>query len=88
MKPKQHLSQVREGAVTAVELRAHADRCTELPADLPDDMDLMLEAKDKEQAVFELYRIYGLHDVIWENLRPPSEDQGLRAKGRKSSSGK
>jgi UV DNA damage endonuclease len=51
-------------------------------------MDVMLEAKDKEQAVFELYRIYGLHDVIWENLRPPSEDQSMRPKGRKSAGGK
>lgn len=88
IKPKQHLSQAREGAVTAMELRAHADRCTELPRDLPDDMDLMIEAKDKEQAVFELYRIYDLHPVIWENLRPPSEDQGLKTKGRKSAGGK
>ncbi|KAG8790068.1 hypothetical protein FRC16_001059, partial [Serendipita sp. 398] len=84
IKPKQHLSSPRPGAVTAMELRAHADRCTELPADLPDDMDLMIEAKDKEQAVFELYRIYGLQDVIWENLRPPSDDQTMRTKGRKS----
>ncbi len=72
-----------------MELRAHADRCTELPPDLPDDMDLMIEAKDKEQAVFELYRIYGLKDVIWENLRPPNENQEMRTKGRKApSSGK
>ncbi|CAG7848192.1 UV-damage endonuclease Short=UVDE [Serendipita indica DSM 11827] len=84
IKPKQHLSQPRPGAVTAMELRAHADRCDTLPADLPDDMDLMIEAKDKEQAVFELYRIYGLHEVIHENLRPPAEDQGMRTKGRKS----
>lgn len=26
--------------------------------------DLMIEAKDKEQAVFHLYRIYGLQPVI------------------------
>ena len=29
-----------------------------------------MQAKDKEQAVFHLYRIYGLADVIHENLRP------------------
>lgn len=29
-----------------------------------------LQAKDKEQAVFHLYRIYDLHPVKHENLRP------------------
>ncbi|KAF7322017.1 hypothetical protein MKEN_00724400 [Mycena kentingensis (nom. inval.)] len=85
IKPKQHLSEPRPGAVTIQELRAHADRCESLPADLPDDMDLMIEAKDKEQAVFHLYRIYGLEDVKQENLRPPSENQTTETKGRKSS---
>ncbi|THH32849.1 hypothetical protein EUX98_g1369 [Antrodiella citrinella] len=70
IKPKQHLSSPRPGAVTIMEKRAHADRCYELPAELPDDMDLMIEAKDKEQAVLLLYRIYNLHPVIHENLRP------------------
>ena len=78
-----------------MEKRAHADRCYELPADLREDMGLMIEvrtlrpidllffhffrvgwpngaiqAKDKEQAVLMLYRIYNLHPVIYENLRP------------------
>jgi UV DNA damage endonuclease len=44
--------------------RAHADRCQALPPDLPDDVDLMIEAKDKEQAVLHLYRIYGLQPVV------------------------
>lgn len=64
IKPKQHLSEPRPGAVTVMERRAHSDRCKTLPADLPDDMDLMLEAKDKEQAVFEMYRMYSLHPTI------------------------
>ena len=34
------------------------------------DVDLMIEAKDKEQAVLMLYRIYGLESVKWESLRP------------------
>lgn len=38
IKPKQHLSEPRPGAVTVMERRAHADRCESLPADLPDDM--------------------------------------------------
>ncbi|KAH9925003.1 UV-endonuclease UvdE [Epithele typhae] len=70
IKPKQHLSEPCPGAESVMEKRKHADRCKALPADLPDDMDLMIEAKDKEQAVFHLYRMYGLHPVVHENLRP------------------
>jgi len=61
--PKQHLSEPRPGAVSVMERRAHSDRITRLPDALPPNVDLMLEAKDKEQAVLELYRIYGLHEV-------------------------
>jgi UV DNA damage endonuclease len=43
IKPKQHLSSPRPGAETIMEKRAHADRCYELPQELPDDMDLMIE---------------------------------------------
>lgn len=43
IKPKQHLSSPRPGAETIMEKRAHADRCYELPHELPDDMDLMIE---------------------------------------------
>jgi UV DNA damage endonuclease len=64
IRPKQHLSEPRPGAVTVMERRAHADRCQSLPEDLPDDVDLMIEAKDKEQAVLHLYRIYDLQPVI------------------------
>ncbi|WWC73666.1 UV damage endonuclease UvdE [Kwoniella pini CBS 10737] len=82
---KQHLSEPRPGAESVMEKRAHADRCKSLPDALPDDVDLMIEAKDKEQAVFELYRIYGLEDVIHDNLRPPDPNPGMHTKGRKSS---
>jgi UV DNA damage endonuclease len=88
IKPKQHLSSPRPGAVTVMEKRAHARRCATLPVELeaeglgwwwraPGDrewVDLMIEAKDKEQAVFQLYRIYDLAPVIWENLRPEKID--------------
>ncbi|KAJ7451822.1 UV-endonuclease UvdE-domain-containing protein [Mycena galericulata] len=84
IKPKQHLSEPRPGAITLMERRAHADRCESLPADLPDDMDLMIEAKDKEQAVLHLYRVYGLYPVAHESLRPPDENQTKETKGRKS----
>jgi UV DNA damage endonuclease len=68
-----------------MDMRTPADRCTTLPIGLPDDVDLMIEANDKEQAVFELYRIYGLHDVLSENLRPPTDDTTMKTKARKSS---
>ncbi|KAL0247098.1 UV damage endonuclease UvdE [Cryptococcus tetragattii IND107] len=84
IKMKQHLSEPRPGAESIMKRRAHADRCQTLPAELPDDVDLMIEAKDKEQAVFELYRIYGLEDVVHDNLRPPDPKPGMQTKGRKS----
>ncbi|KAJ3505624.1 hypothetical protein NLJ89_g7321 [Agrocybe chaxingu] len=84
IKPKQHLSEPRPGAVTIMERRAHADRCENLPDDLPGDMDLMIEAKDKEQAVFHLYRMYGLQPVMHANLRPPAAKQSTQTNGRKS----
>lgn len=84
IKPKQHLSEPREGAVTVMERRAHADRCQRLPEALPDDMDLMIEAKDKEQAVLHLYRLYNLQPVIYASLRPPADIQTKETKGRKS----
>ncbi|KII92552.1 hypothetical protein PLICRDRAFT_80608, partial [Plicaturopsis crispa FD-325 SS-3] len=84
IKPKQHLSEPRTGAVTLMERRAHADRCEELPPDLPDDMDLMIEAKDKEQAVLYLHRMYDLQPVNHASLRPPNEIQTKETNGRKS----
>ena len=38
IRPKQHLSEPRPGAVSVMERRAHADRVERLPDDLPDDM--------------------------------------------------
>ncbi|KAG1715613.1 hypothetical protein ID866_1537 [Astraeus odoratus] len=70
IKPKQHYSEPREGAISVMERRAHSDRCQALPEGLPDDMDLMIEAKDKEQAVFHLYRMYDLFPVDYESVRP------------------
>lgn len=45
IKPKQHLSSPCPGAESVMEKRKHADRCYELPPDLPDDMDLMIEVR-------------------------------------------
>ncbi|KAF8629869.1 hypothetical protein AX15_003228 [Amanita polypyramis BW_CC] len=84
IKPKQHLSEPRPGAVSLMEKRAHADRCQIFPLDLPDDIDLMIEAKDKEQAVLHLYRIYGLQPVTFASLRPSDMNPTKETKGRKS----
>ncbi|PPR02968.1 hypothetical protein CVT26_004912 [Gymnopilus dilepis] len=84
IKPKQHLSEPRPGAVTVMERRAHADRCESLPEELPVDMDLMIEAKDKEQAVLHLYRMYNLQPVIHASLRPPASKPSTQTKGRKA----
>ncbi|ORY73221.1 UV-endonuclease UvdE-domain-containing protein [Leucosporidium creatinivorum] len=84
IKVKQHLSEPRKGAETIMERRAHADRCQRLPDALPDDVDLMIEAKDKEQAVFHLFRIYDLKPTIHDDLRPPALEETKQTAGRKS----
>ena len=71
--------------MTVMERRAHSDRCKRLPEPLPAGIDLMIEAKDKEQAVFHLYRIYNYRPTIHLSLRPPAEVETLRTAGRKSS---
>lgn len=56
---KMHYSEQTSPAITRTQRRKHNPR----PATLPpcaDDMDLMIEAKDKEQAVFELMRTFKL----------------------------
>ncbi|KAI5889268.1 UV-endonuclease UvdE, partial [Schizophyllum commune H4-8] len=63
IRPKVHLSEPRPTARTIPERRAHADRVARLPEVLEGDVDLMIEAKDKEQAVLQLYRTYGLGQV-------------------------
>ncbi|PWN86950.1 UvdE-domain-containing protein [Acaromyces ingoldii] len=82
--PKYHLSEPRPGARNLRERRAHSDRCAELPEDLPADAHLMLECKDKEQGVLEMYRIYNLRDVPHDSLRPPADDLTTATGGRRS----
>lgn len=43
----------------------------------------MIEAKDKEQAVLELYRIYDLYPVKHDILRPPADDITTATSGRR-----
>ena len=57
--PKMHYSEPTPAAITGMQRRKHSPRVATLPP-CPSDMDLMIEAKDKEQAVFELMRIFKL----------------------------
>ncbi|KAJ6783102.1 hypothetical protein PWT90_05924 [Aphanocladium album] len=56
---KMHYSEPTAAAVTPRDRRKHSPRVKVLPP-CARDMDLMIEAKDKEQAVFELMRTYKL----------------------------
>lgn len=57
--PKMHYSEPTPAAITGSQRRKHNPRVATLPP-CPPDMDLMIEAKDKEQAVFELMRTFKL----------------------------
>ncbi|KAI9810684.1 MAG: UV-damage endonuclease [Pycnora praestabilis] len=56
---KMHYSEPTPAAITGRQRRKHNPRVATLPPCTP-DMDLMIEAKDKEQAVFELMRTFKL----------------------------
>ena len=57
--PKMHYSEPTPAAITPRQRRKHNPRVATLPPCSP-TMDLMIEAKDKEQAVFELMRTFKL----------------------------
>jgi len=57
--PKMHYSEPTPQAITSTQRRKHNPRVWSLPP-CPPNMDLMIEAKDKEQAVFELMRTFKL----------------------------
>lgn len=59
IKPKMHYSEQTPPAITGRQRRKHSPRVMTLPP-CPPDMDLMIEAKDKEQAVFELMKTFKL----------------------------
>ena len=63
--PKMHYSEPTPPAITGHQRRKHNPRVASLPP-CPNTMDLMIEAKDKEQAVFELMRTFKLpgHDTF------------------------
>lgn len=56
---KMHYSEPTPAAITGRQRRKHSPRVVTLPPCSP-NMDLMIEAKDKEQAVFELMRVFKL----------------------------
>lgn len=84
--PKMHYSEPCPDAVTNRSRRKHSPRVMTLPP-CPDTMDLMIEAKDKEQAVFELMRTFklpGFHlfnDII-PNVRE-DENKPFKPKPKK-----
>ena len=69
IKQKMHYSEQTPPAITPQQRRKHNPRVASLPPCAP-DMDLMIEAKDKEQAVFELMKTFKLpgHDTFNEVL--------------------
>lgn len=80
IKQKMHYSEPCAGAVTARNRRKHSPRVATLPP-CPRDADLMIEAKDKEQAVFELMRTFKLpgFENIVDMLAHEREDQNRPA---------
>lgn len=69
IRQKMHYSEPTPPAITGRQRRKHNPRVFTLPP-CADDMDLMIEAKDKEQAVFELMRNFKLpgYDTFSEVL--------------------
>ncbi|ROV92452.1 hypothetical protein VSDG_06658 [Cytospora chrysosperma] len=76
IKQKMHYSEPCAGAVTPRDRRKHSARVATLPP-CPPDMDLMIEAKDKEQAVFDLMLRFKLpgHERIADVVAFEREDQ-------------
>lgn len=73
---KMHYSESCPGAVTPRDRRKHRPRVATLPP-CAADVDLMIEAKDKEQAVFELMKTFRLpgHDRINDMIPYDREDE-------------
>lgn len=80
IKQKMHYSEPCPGAVTPRDRRKHSPRVATLPP-CPPDADLMIEAKDKEQAVFELMRTFKLpgYEKIVDMVAHEREDQNRPA---------
>ncbi|KAL8670050.1 MAG: hypothetical protein Q9168_005396, partial [Polycauliona sp. 1 TL-2023] len=94
--PKMHYSEPTPEAITGRQRRKHNPRVATLPP-CPKDMDLMIEAKDKEQAVFELMRTFKLPGFETFNdmlphirkddnkpVKPPPKNKKTPTKNKKS----
>jgi UV DNA damage endonuclease len=80
---KMHYSEPTNDAITGRQRRCHNRRPSTLPP-CPNDMDLMIEAKDKEQAVFDLMRNFKLPG--WDsfnNIIPYERDDDNRPAPKK-----
>ncbi len=95
IKQKMHYSEPCIGAVTPRDRRKHSPRVATLPP-CPPDMDLMIEAKDKEQAVFALMRNFKLpgyeriNDMVpyvREDENRPSLIAAAKARRKKAEAG-
>jgi len=90
--PKMHYSEQCPGTITGRDRRKHSPRVMTFPP-CPDTMDLMIEAKDKEQAVFELMRTFKLpgfdriHDII-PHYRPDENKPWKQKPKKKPKKGK
>lgn len=84
IRPKMHYSEQTPPAVTPRDRRKHSPRVKTLPP-CPNDMDLMIEAKDKEQAVFDLMRFFRLSgfDSFCNVVPHEREDESCKAVKRK-----
>lgn len=86
--PKMHYSEPTPSAITGRQRRKHNPRVATLPP-CPPDMDLMIEAKDKEQAVFELMRTFKLpghetfNDIIPHVRKDDNKPVKVPAKSKK-----
>ncbi|CAM1507848.1 Fc.00g046960.m01.CDS01 [Cosmosporella sp. VM-42] len=78
IRQKMHYSEPTAAAVTPRDRRKHSPRVKTLPP-CAKDMDLMIEAKDKEQAVFELMRTFKLPGWdLFNNIIPFERDDESR----------
>lgn len=86
---KMHYSEQRAGAITPRDRRKHSARVKTLPP-CPNDMDLMIEAKDKEQAVFELMRTFKLpgYDRMADIVPHERDDENRPKKAPPKAKGK
>ncbi|RMZ75249.1 hypothetical protein DV738_g5573, partial [Chaetothyriales sp. CBS 135597] len=76
---KMHYSEPTPAAITLRQRRKHSPRVMTLPP-CPPDMDLMIEAKDKEQAVFELMRTFKLPGYdLFNDILPHTRSDENRA---------